>query len=334
MFGLGNYTTPADYQLCSTFLQGSTPTKLCLSYPNHFPWYFSPNPSLFTQYSDQVVALVTPVVCYWIASIFWHAIDQLETAYVNKYRIHPSEEELSRNPVRKREVFFMVLVQHIIQTGIGYIVLDEGHRVTPENALKGLEYWMRLVEPFVEKVVAEGSKGSVLIRSGYTLYWWIIPSLQFLFAMFVLDTWQYFWHRFFHMNTYLYRTIHSIHHRLYVPYAFGALYNHPLEGFLFDSVGALFAETVSLMTTRQATLLFGISSFKTVDDHCGYSFPWDIFQWFSPNNADYHDIHHQIIGIKSNFSQPFFIHWDYFLNTRMTRADIASRKKKSAGKEE
>jgi sphinganine C4-monooxygenase len=35
----------------------------------------------------------------------------------------------------------------------------------------------------------------------------------------------------------------------------------------------------------------------------------------------------QVIGIKSNFSQPFFIHWDVILGTRMTRADIAQRKK-------
>lgn len=82
------------------------------------------------------------------------------------------------------------------------------------------------------------------------------------------------------MNTYLYKAFHSYHHRLYVPYAFGALYNHPLEGttascfivhqpiiflgFLFDSLGAVAAEMVSGMTTRQAALLFGVSALKTV----------------------------------------------------------------------
>jgi hypothetical protein len=43
-----------------------------------------------------------------------------------------------------------------------------------------------------------------------------------------------------------------------------------------------------------------------VDDHCGWNFPWDPFQFFFSNNAVYHDVHHQTYGIKANFSQPFF----------------------------
>jgi sphinganine C4-monooxygenase len=97
-----------------------------------------------------------------------------------------------------------------------------------------------------------------------------------------------------HVNKFLYKHLHSVHHRLYVPYAFGALYNHPIEGFLLDTLGAAIAEAVSCMTTRQAMLLFGISTLKTVDDHCGYKLPFDPLQWLSTNDADYHDIHHQV----------------------------------------
>lgn len=164
-----------------------------------------------------------------------------------------------------------------------------------------------------------------------------------------------------HVNTYLYKKFHSYHHRLYVPYAFGALYNHPLEGFLLDTCGAAIAEAVARLSTREAIMLFTVSTLKTVDDHCGYRFPWDPLQLASPNNADYHDIHHQvrrisrvlsctehpnstprslsdtvsyqqIIGIKSNFSQPFFIHWDAILGTRMTRKDIEERRAKQKAK--
>jgi sphinganine C4-monooxygenase len=97
-----------------------------------------------------------------------------------------------------------------------------------------------------------------------------------------------------HMNKFLYKHFHSVHHRLHVPYAFGALYNHPVEGFFLDSMGAVIAESLSGMTTRQAMLLFSISTCKTVDDHCGYRLPFDPLQLFSQNNADYHDIHHQV----------------------------------------
>ena len=113
-------------------------------------------------------------------------------------------------------------------------------------------------------------------------------------SRFIIDTWQYFLHRAMHMNTFLYKKFHSWHHRLYVPYAFGALYNHPLEGFVLDTAGAGIAEWLANLSTREAMLLFVVSTLKTVDDHCGYRLPWDPLQIMTSNNADYHDIHHQV----------------------------------------
>jgi sterol desaturase/sphingolipid hydroxylase (fatty acid hydroxylase superfamily) len=193
----------------------------------------------------------------------------------------------------------------------------------------------------------------------YVLYWWAIPAARLLLAMYVLslllppqrlfspthiltylffflsksirvvlDTWQYFLHRLMHQSRFLYKHLHSVHHRLYVPYAFGALYNHPVEGFLLDSLGALLSESVAGLSVRQAMFFFILSTCKTVDDHCGYSLPFDPLQMLSGNTADYHDIHHQTIGIKANFSQPWFIHWDVLLGTRMTRRDIEERRAK------
>ena len=37
-----------------------------------------------------------------------------------------------------------------------------------------------------------------------TMYWYIVPTLQFGLAIFVVDTWQYFLHRLMHMNKWLY----------------------------------------------------------------------------------------------------------------------------------
>lgn len=119
---------------------------------------------------------------------------------------------------------------------------------------------------------------------------------------FIIDTHQFFLHKLMHENKWLYRNFHSHHHRLYVPYAFGALYNHWLEGLLLDSLGAALAEAATGMTVRQTVLLFGFASAKTVDDHSGYMLWWDPLQMLFSNNADYHDIHHQSFGIKNNFS--------------------------------
>jgi len=124
-----------------------------------------------------------------------------------------------------------------------------------------------------------------------------------MFYRFFVDTWQYFLHRLMHTNKYLYRKIHSVHHKLYVPYAYGALYNHPLEGFLLDSLGAGIAERVAGLSVRQTIFLFAFSTCKTVDDHCGYSLPFDPFQWMSGNNADYHDIHHQVCSFHRLFHE-------------------------------
>ncbi|KAB8437399.1 hypothetical protein FH972_025077 [Carpinus fangiana] len=158
-----------------------------------------------------------------------------------------------------------------------------------------------------------------------SIYWVGIPALQFGFAIFIVDTWQYFLHRAMHMNKWLYTTFHSRHHRLYVPYAYGALYNHPFEGFLLDTLGTGMAYMVSGMTPRQSMWFFSCSTFKTVDDHCGYALPWDPLQHITSNNAGYHDVHHQSWGIKTNFSQPFFTFWDRLLGTVWTGGDVSAR---------
>jgi len=157
------------------------------------------------------------------------------------------------------------------------------------------------------------------------MYWFGVPAIQFFVAILFVDTWQYFLHRAMHMNKWLYTTFHSRHHRLYVPYAYGALYNHPFEGFLLDTLGAGLAYKVTGMSTRQGMCFFVGSTFKTVDDHCGYALPWDPLQHLTSNNAGYHDVHHQSWGIKTNFSQPFFTFWDHILGTVWTGGDVSAR---------
>lgn len=133
------------------------------------------------------------------------------------------------------------------------------------------------------------------------IYWYLFPALQYGVAILWVDTWQYFLHRLMHMNKWLYTTFHSRHHRLYMPYAYGALYNHPFEGFLLDTVGASIGYKIAGMGTRQGMWFFTGSTIKTVDDHCGYALPWDPLQHLTSNNSGYHDVHHQSWGIKASF---------------------------------
>lgn len=79
----------------------------------------------------------------------------------------------------------------------------------------------------------------------------------------IVDTHQYVLHRLAHSYSFAYKYMHSHHHRLNVPYAFGALYNHPLEGFLLDTCGAAIAFEVTAMSPRLGMYFFLFSTVKT-----------------------------------------------------------------------
>lgn len=299
-----------------------------------FPFYYSEQPSILPGVSDKTLSVISPLVAYWVYSLLFHALDTWgsNSLWLARYRIHESEEVRSKNLVTKWEVVVAVLVQQAIQTILGVLWVDGEDSALTDHTTKMARMSPVLVQSTLLWTGNPQTAHSTLQSWGphilHFIYWWAIPTIQLLFAFFVIDTWQYFLHRLFHTNKFLYKHLHSWHHRLYVPYAFGALYNHPLEGLILDTIGAVFAQHLALLSLRQATFLFTFSTLKTVDDHCGYSFPFDPFQMFFSNTADYHDIHHQTIGIKKNFSQPFFIHWDDLMGTRMTRAEVDAKTKK------
>lgn len=305
---------------------------------------------------DYVVQMTAPVIAYWVVSLIFHVLDEADL--FPQYRLHTPAEISKRNKVTRWEVLRDVVVQQIIQTlfGIFLAYFDPPEMVGRED--HDIAVWalrlrsLQSVVPYALNAVGIDSSrlalnllqsqptlASVVSGGAYThagfaqwelrvasaVYWVGIPLVQFVVATLMVDTWQYFLHRAMHMNKFLYTTLHIRHHRLYVPYAYGALYNHPVEGFLLDTLGTGLAYLVTGMTIRQGMWFFTMSTIKTVDDHCGYAFPWDPLQHLTSNNAAYHDIHHQSWGIKTNFSQPFFTFWDRFLNTRWAGGDVSTR---------
>ncbi|EGX96964.1 sphinganine hydroxylase Sur2, putative [Cordyceps militaris CM01] len=332
----------------------------------------SPRPDFFPWLPDFWLSLVAPVIVYWVMSLGFHLVDTLDL--FPQYRLHTPEEITSRNHASRYEVARDVVVQQLIQvvTGAALQLADppeyigkDGYDVAvwatrvrlAQRAVPGLLGLVGLnataiaknmapAHPFLAGALAGGyypflkTDAQVPVFAHWELalaqliYYFLVPALQFFVAVFILDTWQYFLHRLMHINRWLYTTFHSRHHRLYVPYAYGALYNHPFEGFLLDTLGAGIGFKVTGMTTLQGTCFFTFSTMKTIDDHCGYAFPWDPLQLITNNNAAYHDIHHQTWGIKTNFSQPFFTFWDGILNTKYkgARADRLADKKRTAEK--
>lgn len=229
--------------------------------------------------SDEVVGTVAPIVVYWLYSGLYIMLGCLEN-----YRLHSKKDEDDKNLVSKSTVVKGVLLQQAVQAVVAIILFT----VTGNDA--------------------DASSGEHSLIS---------LARQFFTAMVVLDTWQYFMHRYMHHNKFLYRHIHSQHHRLVVPYAFGALYNHPVEGLLLDTIGGALSFLVSGMSPRASIFFFSFATIKTVDDHCGLWLPGNLFHILFRNNSAYHDIHHQLYGAKYNFSQPFFVMWDRILGTYM-----------------
>ncbi|KAB2090222.1 hypothetical protein ES319_A03G109800v1 [Gossypium barbadense] len=230
--------------------------------------------------SDELLGTVVPIVVYWIYSGMYMCLGSFEN-----YRLHSKSDEEEKNLVSKLTVVKGVLFQQLLQAAVAILLFT-----------------------------ATGGHAGASSQQPSSF---IVLASQFVTAMLVMDTWQYFLHRYFHENKFLYRHLHSRHHRLVVPYAFGALYNHPLEGLLLDTVGGALSFMLSGMSPRTSIYFFSFATIKTVDDHCGLMLPGNPLHIFFRNNSAYHDVHLQLYGSKYNFSQPFFVMWDRILGTYM-----------------
>ncbi|KAL3845867.1 hypothetical protein ACJIZ3_003270 [Penstemon smallii] len=227
--------------------------------------------------SDEFMGTFAPIVVYWLYAGTYQLLPPLDN-----FRLHTRTEENEKNLVPLGSVIKGVLLQQLVQALVAELLF-----LVTSNVSSG-----HTVQPYFP-----------------------VQVVQFIIAMFVMDTWQYFVHRYMHQNKFLYKHIHSQHHRLIIPYAIGALYNHPLEGLLLDTFGGALSFLISGMTARTAVFFFCFAVIKTVDDHCGLWLPGNIFHLFFHNNTAYHDIHHQLQGTKFNYSQPFFPIWDIMLGT-------------------
>ena len=81
-----------------------------------------------------------------------------------------------------------------------------------------------------------------------------------------------------------------MHHDIYVPFAYGAFYNHPLETIPIDGIGFPYCLSIARLDNRQAAFFGAIWTFKTVVDHCGYDFPYNPCNVVCPNSVLFHDL--------------------------------------------
>ena len=128
-----------------------------------------------------------------------------------------------------------------------------------------------------------------IIRDFISINWLF---LEVIVVLFVDDIYFYFFHRFMHENRYVYKKIHSIHHRATTPFPSEYLYTHPLEwmgGMPGPFIGMLLLGGIS---TYSFWALLVIRNLHELDIHSGIKS--NIIVKFLPflGTNEHHDLHH------------------------------------------
>jgi sphinganine C4-monooxygenase len=219
-------------------------SKLTIDLPPLPPYTTSPLQSLSPYISDLGLTLLAPIAAYWILSLFFHLIDVYDVW--PQYRLHTPAEILKRNHASRYEVARDVIIQQIVQVGVGAILgLTEPEQVTGKenydiawyaqkirlaqrmlpqllsvvgiNA-EGVAKNVALTHPYLAGALSGGHYMDAVTGLGipaftsweltvaHVIYWYLVPAVQFMVGFAVLDTWQYFLHRLMHVNKWLYCT--------------------------------------------------------------------------------------------------------------------------------
>ncbi|KAI9856064.1 MAG: hypothetical protein M1813_009284 [Trichoglossum hirsutum] len=209
------------------------PNVFTLAEASSTPTYIlRPVPSLVNGISDIHLSLIIAVVVYWATALIFQIIES--AGFFQNYRMHTSAEELARNRVSRWECIRQVVLNQVIQTclGIGLGMLGNGDFTGREDydvavwakrlrvlrrilsGITGIDtssltkkvacYWLNDPGKGCPQARIDDLFASWDITSGEAVYWYIVPALQFAVAIFAADTWQYFGHRFEHLNRWVY----------------------------------------------------------------------------------------------------------------------------------
>jgi len=150
------------------------------------------------------------------------------------------------------------------------------------------------------------NKLPVMAPAVWTIIWQCLASLA------IFDIEYFLLHSAFHKIRFLYRHVHSVHHRYSAPSCWVTQYLHPFE---LISVG-FFSTTAPWIVgvhplTENLFQLLAIT--VSVDSHIGYDLPFMPQHWFPFwAGCPHHDMHHE--KPPTNFS-PFFTYWDKLMGS-------------------
>lgn len=130
------------------------------------------------------------------------------------------------------------------------------------------------------------------------LRWYYIPI-----GIWWVDTIEYFVHYIMHKVPFLYKLMHKEHHRLQIPYSYGALYNSSPEAISTSSLMLLGFYYLGF-SYKEFIIVTTLANIATVIDHT------DIISY----KKRFHYLHHTAYQ-NCNFQQPFFTYYDRLFGT-------------------
>ena len=107
-------------------------------------------------------------------------------------------------------------------------------------------------------------------------------------------------HRGLHESRWLFKNVHSIHHRIMTPWAITGNYMHPVE---FVLTGTVMLIGPLLVGAHVVTLYIWIvlREWEAAEGHAGYDFPWSPTHLMPfSDGATHHDFHHA--KVKGNYA--------------------------------
>ena len=151
------------------------------------PWYYKPDPQLWSVMSDFWLSLLAHIIAYWLFCFFFEIIDGAGWEWLERYRIHESSEVTSRNRVTKREVLAAVIFQQVVQIALGYFWMDANAETggPVSTHVPRMEALAPTILRSLEALVGSRLAAYLWFHKAqdlvYYVYWWAIPLVQ-LFA--------------------------------------------------------------------------------------------------------------------------------------------------------
>ena len=132
----------------------------------------------------------------------------------------------------------------------------------------------------------------------------IVALAQVIFFVYLDDILYYSVHKRMHEG-WLWKRVHSVHHRIHTPWAITGHYMHPLE---YVVTGALMLVGPMLVGAHVVVLWVWVAvrQLEAAEGHAGYDFPFSPTHWLpGSDGARHHDAHHA--KVKGNYAG--FLAW-------------------------